>query len=70
MIRALNLENLRDAFRVELVALNNFVSTITTYPVIRAMRFIPKSDLSKVGLNMYLKDKGSDVKHIVAIHLT
>ena len=39
-------------------------------PVIRAMRFIPKSDLSKVGFNMYLKDQGSDVKHIVAIHLT
>ena len=39
-------------------------------PVIRAMRFIPKSDLSKVGLNMCLKDQGSNVKHIVAIRLT
>ena len=34
MIRALNLENLRDSFFVKLVALNNFVGAFTAYPVL------------------------------------
>ena len=34
MVGALDLENLRDAFFEELVALNDFVSAIAAYPVL------------------------------------